>query len=82
VSDSGVCVECGNDDAAYGYDRCTDCLMGEIPDDWYVLWCEECLTSLMWALADGDTYQIGEWGDAVVWAINQAHPAEHPRLSP
>lgn len=71
---SGVCVECGNDDATYGYDKCPDCLLGQIPEGWYVLWCERCLTTLMWTVDDAETYPITEWGDQVVWATDQAHP--------
>ncbi len=78
MSGSGVCVECGNDDAAEGYEVCSDCLLGEIPEDWYVLWCQNCFASLMWTLDDANTYDIREWGAHMAWAIDQAHPHEHP----
>ncbi len=68
------CTECGNGEAVDGYELCSDCLIGQISDGRYVLWCERCLVSLMWMDVDADTYPEGEWGSAVAWAASEAHP--------
>lgn len=73
-----ICVECGNDLACEGYDLCSDCMVGAVPDGWYVLWCPTCLASVLWTddvVAEHDGEE--DWRETLIWATREAHPQMH-----
>lgn len=74
TSELDICPECGNDTAVDGFALCHECLVGDIPEDWYVLWCADCDTTVAWTLEDSQTYPDDEWPPATIWATTEGHP--------